>query len=98
MDNGGLCTSETIPWLNEGIKRVKAVASGEVESSDWNRQTWGVKFQSETAKIYSLYDETYLQTLSLTGFRTALEEWIGFLQTSEGSRQPEKISFAVEAV
>ncbi|PQO40939.1 hypothetical protein [Blastopirellula marina] len=98
MDNGGLCTSETIPWLNEGIERVKAVASGKVESSHWSRETWGVKFQGETARIYSLHDETYLQTLSLSGFRKALEEWIDFLQTSEGDRQPEKISFAVETV
>lgn len=47
MDSGGLCYLETIPWLDEGIKRIKSVATGELESSDWNRETWGVEFRKK---------------------------------------------------
>jgi hypothetical protein len=35
MDDGGQRYLKTIPWLNEGMKRIKAVAMGELESSDW---------------------------------------------------------------
>ena len=81
MDSGGLPHLDTIPWLNEGIKRITSVATGELESSDWSRETWGVEFRNNTAKIYSLHDETYFQTLSLDGFSRVLREWTAFLQS-----------------
>jgi hypothetical protein len=59
MDSGGLPYLETVPWLNEGIKRIKSVTTGELESSDWSRETWGVEFRNNKAKIYSLHDEQY---------------------------------------
>lgn len=98
MDNGGLCASETIPRLRDGIKRAQSVAAGEVASSDWHSETWAVELQSDKAKIYSRYDEQYLQTLSLEGFLKALEEWTTYLQTSEADRQPKKVTFAMEAI
>src|SRR4051812_30990061 len=84
MDSGGLPYSETIPWLNEGIRRIMSVATGESESSDWSRETWGVEFRNNTAKIYSLHDETYFQTLSLDGFSKVLRAWTAFLQSKPG--------------
>jgi len=81
MESGGLPYLETIPWLEEGIRRIKSVAIGELESSDWGRETWGVEFRNNTAKIYSLHDEEYIQILSLDGFSKVLQEWTAFLQS-----------------
>ena len=88
MDDGGLSNSETLPWLEEGIKRIKSVASGELESSDWGRETWGVEFRNNKAKIYSLHDEEYFQLLRLDGFLKALQEWTAFLQSKPDGREP----------
>lgn len=92
MDSGGLGYAETIPWLNEGIKRVVAVAIGEQESSDWSRETWGVEFRNNTARIYSLHDEECSQVLTLGAFSKALQEWTAFLQTKPNDRT---ISFLI---
>lgn len=81
MDSGGLPYRDTIPWLNEGIKRITSVATGELESSDWSRETWGVELRNPTAKIYSLHDEEYVQTLSLDGFSKVLRAWTAFLES-----------------
>ena len=81
MDSGGLRYSETIPWLNEGITRITSVGTGELESSDWSRETWGVEFRNATAKMYSLHDEDYFQILSLDGFSKVLQEWTAFLKS-----------------
>jgi len=80
MDDGGLSNSETIPWLNEGIQRIEAVATGRMDSYDWDRETWGVEFRDKAAKIYSLRDEGYFQILSLSAFLKVLRAWAGFLQ------------------
>ncbi len=59
MDSGGLPYLDSLPWSNEGIKRITSVAAGASESSDWDRETWGVEFTNNKAKIYSLHDEEY---------------------------------------
>ena len=95
MDSGGLSYWDSIPWLNEGIERIKSVASGQPESSDWNRETWGVEFRKGKAKIYSLYDEAYSQTIGLEGFLRVLQEWVNFLQSQPDDREAETLSFSI---
>ena len=96
MDGGGLPHRDTLPWLNEGIRRIESVATGELESSDWNRETWGVEFKRNEAKIYSLHDETCFQTLSLDAFAKALREWTAFLRSEPGKRETEAINFSID--
>ena len=96
MDSGGLSYSKTIPWLNEGIKRIKSVAMGELGSSDWSRETWGVEFSNNKAKIYSMHDEEYFQILSLDGFSKALQEWAAFLQSKPGDREAEALNLSID--
>lgn len=96
MDSGGLPYLETIPWLDEGIRRIKSVATGELESSDWSLETWGVKFRSNTAKIYSLHDEQYFQILRLDEFSKVLQEWSAFLQSKPDDGKTETLSVRIE--
>lgn len=92
MDSGGLGDAETIPWLNEGIKRIRSVATGELESSDWSRETWRVEFRNNTATVYSLHDLECSQVLSLGAFSKALQEWTAFLQSQPNDRS---VSFSI---
>jgi hypothetical protein len=96
MDSGGLPYLDTIPWLDEGIKRIKSVATGEVESSDWSREAWGVDIRNSTAKVYSLYDEKCFQILSLDGFSTVLQEWTTFVQSEPDDRETEALNLSIE--
>jgi hypothetical protein len=92
MDDGGLHYLESIPWMNECIKRITSVASGTLKASDWSRETWGVSFTKNTATIYSLHDEGYIQTVSLAGFFKVLQEWVAFLQSGPNDRVLRKLS------
>ncbi len=96
MDSGGLPYLDSIPWLNEGIKRITSVATGALESSDWDRETWGVEFRNNKAKIYSLHDEEYFQTISLDGFSKVLQEWIAFLQSQPDDRESEILNLSID--
>lgn len=92
MDSGGLPYLETIPWLNEGVKRIQSVAVGKCDAADWSRETWGVELREGEAKIYSLYDEAYSQVLSLDVFARILQEWMAFLQSRPDSERVETYS------
>ncbi|QDT99301.1 hypothetical protein [Gimesia aquarii] len=94
-DSGGLCNLETIPWPDEGIKKIKSVATGELESSDWHRETWGVEFRKNKAKIYSLHDEEYFQILSIDGFLRVLQEWKAFLQSKPDDLKTKTRNFSI---
>ena len=96
MDSGGLPYSDSLPWLNEGLKKITSVATGAVESSDWDRETWGVVFSNNKAKIYSLHDEDYFQTMSLAGFSRVLQEWIAFLQSESDNRESEILNLSID--
>jgi hypothetical protein len=96
MDSGGLPYWDTIPWLNEGLKRSNSVATGQLASSDWSRETWGVEFRNSEVKIYSLHDEKYFQILSLDGFSKVLQEWTAFLQSKPDDRQAEALNVAID--
>lgn len=79
MDSGGLRYSETNPWLNAGINKIISVVSGELDSAEWIRETWGVYLKNGEAKIYSLHSEDYFQIISINSFLLVMQEWRGFL-------------------
>lgn len=97
MDDGGLSRLKTIPWLIEGVKRCTSVAGGDSESSNWDRETWGVEFDRRGATIYSLHEPGYFQTLRLDGFLEALRIWIDFLQAAPDDREMESREFSIDA-
>ncbi|MBI1248446.1 hypothetical protein GC197_11490 [bacterium] len=94
MDDGGLRIQESIVWLDEGIRRIHAVESGELESSDWDRETWGVALGNNAARIYSLHDEGYFQIVSLKGFLKVLETWRAFVQSNPSDQ--ETLEFSID--
>ncbi|WP_447894316.1 hypothetical protein [Vreelandella sp. GE22] len=81
MDDGGVPYQQTIPWVQKGIKQVDSVLSGEVESSSWGRESWGVSITTREAKIYSLYDDEYFENIDTEQFRDALALWKTFLES-----------------
>ncbi len=95
MDSGGLHYLESIPWLEEGMKRINSVAMGALESSDWSRETWGVEFKNNTAKIYSLHDEEYFQAISLECFSKVLQEWTAFLHSKPDDRESKTLNVSI---
>jgi len=96
MDNGGLPYAESLPWLNAGVKKIKSVTMGTLKTSDWNREAWGVEFRNNTAKIHSLHDVGYFQTMSLEGFLRVLQEWIAFLQSQSAERETEILNLSID--
>lgn len=97
MDDGGLTERETLHWLTEGIERIKRVQSGELQASDWCRETWGVQFSTSNAKIYSLYDEEYYQIIPLESFFKVLQEWCAFHQSEPVDRSMATRNFSIDA-
>ena len=95
MDDGGLSLSESLPWLEEGIKGIKSVVTGELESFDWGRETWGVECRGNKAKIYSLHDEEYFQILSLDAFSKVLQEWTAFVQSEPNDQETETLNLSI---
>lgn len=96
MDDGGLSSSVTLRWLEEGIRRVNSVLTGEIESSDWSRETWGVAFKNNKARIYSLHDEDYFQIIGLNGFSRALQEWTRFLRSKPDGLKAEALIISID--
>lgn len=96
MDDGGLSCSATISWLDEVIKGIKSVATGDLESYDWDRETFGVEARDNKARIYSLYDEEYFQILSLDGFLKILQEWIAFLQSKPDDWETQTLNLSID--
>ncbi len=96
MDCGGVSYLESIAWLNEGMDRISSVAAGSVRSSNWRRETWGVEFMNNKARIYSLHDETYFQAVSLDAFSKVLQEWIAFLQSQPDARNSKVFDLSVD--
>jgi hypothetical protein len=94
-DNGGLPYLETIPWLDEGVRRLKSVASGELASSEWARETWGVEINKREARIYSLHDEKCFQTVNHDAFSEVLQEWIAFLRSKPDDSQTKIVNLPI---
>lgn len=82
MDDGGQGYLHTVPWIDEGIAKVDAVANEDVSEADWDRDDWGVKLKSAEAVVYSLHDESYAEVIDLPSFRRALVAWREFVQST----------------
>lgn len=82
MDDGGLSYDDTIPWVEEGIKRINSVLTIECASFDWDRERWRAEFTIENAQIYSLLDDSYFQILTTQQLKNALVEWKLFLEST----------------
>ena len=80
MDDGGCGHAHSIDWLDEGLKRIDSVSSGESRALDWSRETWGATLTNKEVTIRSLHDESYSQRVGLKEFETALAAWKSFLQ------------------
>ncbi|MCO7580453.1 MULTISPECIES: hypothetical protein [Pseudomonas] len=78
-DHGGQKYESSIPWLDEGLSRIRLVKSGVVEKADWSRDSWGVELSKSLAKIYSLYDEDCCSIINIDEFERALLGWKGFI-------------------
>ena len=91
LDDGGCGHEHSIYWLNEGLRSIDSVSSGESRSLDWSRETWGAKLTRNEVKTYSLHDESYSQQFSLKQFHTALVAWNSFLQKPPSLEWTEQI-------
>ena len=91
VDDGGCGHAHSIHWLDEGLKRIDWVSSGEARSLDWSRETWGANLKRSEVTIYSLHDESYVQRFSLKQFRKALVAWRSFLQKTPSLESTEQI-------
>lgn len=80
MDDGGIPYLQSIPWIQEGIARVEMILSGKAESSSWDREAWGALMTIDEARIYSLHDEDYFESLTLQQLKNALVSWKSFVE------------------
>jgi hypothetical protein len=67
-------------WIQEGISRVEMILSGKAESLSWDREAWGVSMTIDEARIYSLHDEDYFESLTLQQLKNALVLWKNFVE------------------
>jgi len=82
LDDGGLHYSETIFWIDEGIKRINSVLASECSFLDWNRERWGTEFTLHNAQVYSLLDDSYFQNIPTQQLKEALGTWKLFLEST----------------
>lgn len=82
IDDGGVGYSDTISWINEGIKRINAVLIRKSSSLDWDRERFGVVFTLHNAQIYSLLDDSYFQNITTQQLKNALCAWQDFLEST----------------
>jgi hypothetical protein len=86
MDSGGQRHLSTIPWIDEGLARIKSVRMHEVECADWDREDWFAEMNHHSAKIYSAHDETCSELVGIDGFEEALSRWKAFLLSKPALR------------
>ena len=79
-DDGGQRYLDTVPWLNEGIERIRSIKYSELNLADWSRDAWGAELSKGLVKIYSLYDDKCFENLNLKAFEMALLAWRSFIQ------------------
>jgi hypothetical protein len=79
-DDGGQRYLDTVPWLDEGIERIRSIKYSGINLADWSRDAWGAELSKGQAKIYSLYDDDCFETLNLDVFEMALLAWRNFIQ------------------
>ncbi|MDK1399555.1 hypothetical protein [Pseudomonas protegens] len=79
MDDGGQPYLETVPWLDEGLNKIRQISIGQIEVVEWSRDAWGVVLAGKVAKIYSLYYGAYFLDVTLEDFEGALRAWKKFI-------------------
>jgi hypothetical protein len=70
-DDGGVYFLDTTPWLKEGLTRISNVRSSNILCADWSRDAWGAEFTKAQVKIYSLYNENYIELLDVESCQVA---------------------------
>ncbi|MGG5224068.1 hypothetical protein [Pseudomonas syringae pv. coryli] len=79
-DDGGQLFLDTVPWLDEGVERIRSVKGSKINFSDWSRDAWGAELTKGQVRIYSLYDENYFELINIDSFERALLAWLNFIQ------------------
>ena len=79
MDDGGQGYERSVPWLEEGLERVRQVRSGAADCLDWSRDSWAATLTVEQVTLRSLYEERCSATVSLEKFESALAAWLDFI-------------------
>ncbi|ELP97597.1 hypothetical protein A979_19185 [Pseudomonas syringae BRIP34876] len=69
-----------MPWLDEGVERIRSVKGSKIKFSDWSRDAWGAELTKGQVRIYSLYDENYFELINIDSFEGALLAWLNFIQ------------------
>jgi hypothetical protein len=69
-----------VPWLNEGLDRIRAVKDTKVDGVDSSRDAWGAELTKEAVKIYSLFDQSYFELIVINSFEVALLTWLDFIK------------------
>lgn len=82
-DNGGKGYPFLIPfltsWVDIGIKQIEAIKMHETETAEWCGDSWGAELTNSSVKVYSLYDESYFDLMSLDSFEKVLRNWLKFI-------------------
>jgi hypothetical protein len=81
-DDGGASLTTTVDWLLEGVRRIDRVKNQEVDTLNWDRETFGASISRQNIKIYSLHSEDYNENLSFTSFEAALRAWVDFTKSA----------------
>ncbi|WP_259758237.1 hypothetical protein [Pseudomonas sp. GCEP-101] len=79
MDDGGHGYESSVPWLEEGLARVRQVKLGAADRLDWSRDAWAVMLTLGQVILHSLYDERCSAMLELEEFESALKTWVVFI-------------------
>ncbi|MBX8547550.1 hypothetical protein K5D53_23250 [Pseudomonas cichorii] len=90
-DDGGQLFLDTVPWLEEGLDRVRSVKDAKVGFIDWSRDAWGAELTKEHVKIYSLHDESYFELISINSFEMALLAWLGFIRLKPAAKVSQEV-------
>lgn len=85
-DDGGQAPADTLPWLDEGIGRIKSVKDSKIDFVDWSRDAWGVELSKSHAKVYSLYDSDCFEVIDLNSFEVALLGWRNFIDLTSQNK------------
>jgi hypothetical protein len=82
VDSGGVGLDTSSAWIEEGIARIDAVATGQPAERWWSSEVFITDLAVDGVKIYELYDESHFETCSLSAFRKAMVEWLGFIRSA----------------
>lgn len=88
-DDGGQPYPLTLPWLEEGLRRVAQSRQHPEEALNWSRDAWAADLCGDTVKIYSLLGDGLCECVCLNSFERALLAWRDFLSNGpDGVSRP----------